>query len=90
MEKPLNARVKPTNEWVEVKRTDKTGNCFKHLNHYYRQDSDKVLHVTDKLINILEENHIEDMRANWQDTFEEISKEEFKVQLQKTITSFYD
>lgn len=83
------AKIKPADECIKVERTDEIGECFKNDEHYYRQDADKVLHVTTDLVNILPENHIEDSRINWGEEFEEITKEEFENSLRKTIESFY-
>ena len=85
----FNPKFKPIGEWVEAERVDETGKCFKNNDHYYRQDTDKVLHVTDGLVNILGDNHIEESRVNWGDEYKEISNEEFERNLQKNLELFY-
>ena len=70
---------------------DKVGECFRREeDHYYRQENNKVLHVSDGIVNTLDENAINDGRINWGRIYEEISADVFEVKLNEVLQSFYD
>lgn len=69
------------------KRVEKTGKCYKSDDglHYYLVRENDVLHVTDNLINSLEENVITSNRIDFNEKFNEINRAEFNGYLNKTI-----
>ena len=84
------SKIKPSSEWINPKRTDYTGKCVISKDHYFRQESNRVLHVADGIVNTFNDNHLEEARRNWGDVFDEIPAEEFEKKLQEVLNSFYE
>lgn len=86
----MKPKIKNASDIVSVNRTDKTGKCFMTSEgHYFQQNNNSVLHVTDNCVNILDNDHIENERVNWDSKFFEITPREFENKLTFELSKFF-
>lgn len=82
--------IKPVDELVHAPRIDNTGVCFVDINeHYFRQESKRVLHVAVDIVNALPENAINDGRLNWDNEYTEIDPQLFDEKLKDVLETFF-
>ena len=84
-------KITTQDSWVTPDQTDTVGTCLiDHTGHYFRQDKDKVLHLSEGIINTLDVNHIESSRQNFGDRFEKITSQEFDDYMGTQLNKFFD
>jgi len=83
-------KTRSTCDLVDAPRIDETGACFiDEEKHYFRQESNRVLHVKTGLVNTLKENAINDSRLNWGYTFTKIDSQDFENKLKDVLETFF-
>ena len=84
-------RIKSAGDLKYAATIDEIGKCFKDQEgHYYKQEKNRVLHVADEIVNILDKNAINDGRINWERIYEEIPEEVFEKKLAEVLQTFYE